>query len=176
MVTRSVAGGFPNSNVDLQNPFDVAVVVPTILRPSLKRTLRSIFSQDFPGRIQILLGIDIKKNDAAVIDDACRQIPNNCAVCVLDLGYSTSTRHGGLHPAADGGALRTIMSYAANSRYPAYLDDDNWWAPQHLASLRRAIEGFHWAFSYDDCPAGIGFSARLQVAKSSKIQPFLMVS
>ncbi len=122
--------------------------MPTILRPSLVRTLKSIFAQDFPGRIQILLGIDFKKNDPAVIDDACRQIPSHCAVCVFDLGYSTSTRHGGLHPAADGGALRTIMSYAANSRYIAYLDDDNWWAPQHLSSLRRAIEGFHWAFSF----------------------------
>jgi hypothetical protein len=29
----------------------------------------------------------------------------------------------------------------------AYLDDDNWWAPDHLASLRQAIEGHDWSWS-----------------------------
>jgi len=29
----------------------------------------------------------------------------------------------------------------------AYLDDDNWWAENHLGSMRAAIEGHDWAFS-----------------------------
>ena len=36
----------------------------------------------------------------------------------------------------------------ANSRLVAYLDDDNWWAPNHLTTLVKAIDGFDWAFSY----------------------------
>ena len=39
------------------------------------------------------------------------------------------------------------MSYAANSRYVTYLDDDNWYAPDHLATLLAAIAGKEWAFS-----------------------------
>jgi hypothetical protein len=66
----------------------------------------------------------------------------------LDLGYSTSRRHGGVYPNHYGGALRTILSYASNSRYLAYLDDDDWWASDHLSSLLSAIAGKDWAFSY----------------------------
>jgi len=53
-----------------------------------------------------------------------------------------------MHAAYDGGALRTVMSYLANARYLSYLDDDNWWAPDHLASLLEAIQGKDWAFSF----------------------------
>ena len=66
---------------------------------------------------------------------------------VLDLGYSTSVRHGGLYRSQDGGALRTMLTYAANSRFVAYLDDDNWWHESHLALLRAAVEGRDWAYT-----------------------------
>jgi hypothetical protein len=36
----------------------------------------------------------------------------------------------------------------ANSRYVAYLDDDDWWGREHLATLLAAIPGKDWAFSY----------------------------
>jgi hypothetical protein len=48
----------------------------------------------------------------------------------------------------DGGALRTILSYMANSRYVAYLDDDNHWTPSHLRLLRSAIDRKAYAFSH----------------------------
>ena len=38
--------------------FDVAVVIPSLLRPTLPRALRSVFAQDFQGSVQILIGID----------------------------------------------------------------------------------------------------------------------
>jgi hypothetical protein len=44
--------------------------------------------------------------------------------------------------------LRTVLTYLANARYVAYLDDDNWWAPNHLQSLLAAIDGKSWAFSH----------------------------
>jgi len=118
----------------------------SILRPDLGRALRSVFAQDLPGRIQILVGIDKPLGDRAVIAEACRGRPPNVAVFVLDLGYSTSARHGSVHAATDGGSLRTVLSFLANSRHIAYLDDDNWWAPDHLSSLLTAIKGHHYAF------------------------------
>jgi hypothetical protein len=130
-----------------QRPFDVAVVIPTILRPSLLRAVASIYRQAGVASIQVLLGIDRPGGDRTLLDHLARHRPGHCALTVLDLGYSTSARNGGLHPAGTGGALRTILSYAAHSRYVAYLDDDNWWHENHLASLLHAVAGHDWAWS-----------------------------
>ena len=131
----------------LQPPFDVAVVIPTVLRPELARAVRSVFSQSFGGRIQILIGIDTPAGDPALLQSLGRECPATMHLSVLDPGYSTSARHGGLYPNRFSGGLRTVLTYLANSRLVAYLDDDNWWAPDHLASLVRTIEGVDWAFS-----------------------------
>lgn len=135
-----------NGAADLQRPFDAAVVIPTVLRPSLEQAVRSVWEQKFDGTIHILVGIDKPLGDKSVLEKI-QQGPANCALTVLDLGYSLAARHGGLYSSYAGGSLRTILSYAANSRYVAYLDDDNWWAKDHLATLRQAIDGFDWAFS-----------------------------
>lgn len=132
---------------DIQTPFDVAVVLPTIVRPSLTRALQSVFSQDFEGRIQILVGIDKPMFGMDTIDIPDEAVPENMALTLFDLGYSTSERHGGLSEAWDGGYLRTILSFMANSRVITYLDDDNWWAEDHLRHLYTALEGHNWAYS-----------------------------
>jgi hypothetical protein len=130
-----------------QQPFDVAVVLPTLLRPSLTRAVRSIFAQDFRGRIQVLVGIDVAQGDRGQLQALGRECPGNIALDIVDLGYSTSIQHGGVYPNRCTGSLRTVLSYAANSRYVAYLDDDNWWAPDHLGSLCTAIAGRDWSWS-----------------------------
>src|SRR5579859_7330571 len=137
---------------DRQTPFDAAVVVPTVLRPSLARAVASVYAQDLgadrPGaRIQLLIGIDHAAGESPLLDRLVAECPPHIGVSVFDPGYSTSARHGGLYPNRFSGALRTILSYAANSRYVAYLDDDNWWAPNHLATLLDAIADVDWAWS-----------------------------
>jgi len=132
---------------NLQSPFDVAVITATVVRPSLAQAMRSVFAQQFAGRIQVLVGIDRLEGSRALLEQLAAECPSHVAVTIVDLGYSTSKRHGGLYPSSYGGALKTILSYAANSRYVTYLDDDNWYAPTHLATLRDAIAGKDWAFS-----------------------------
>lgn len=132
---------------DLQTPFDVAVVMTTIVRPTIAQALRSVYAQRFSGRIQVLIGIDRWEGERALLDGLIGERPQNIAVTLVDLGYSTSQRNGGLYPSRYGGALKTILSYAANSRYVTYLDDDNWYAPDHLASLLAAVAGKEWAFA-----------------------------
>lgn len=131
----------------LQKPFDVAVITTTTLRPSLKRAIQSVFDQDYKGRIQIMLGIDKNSGDTGIIDEMKQQCPENMALTIIDLGYSTAARNGGLYSSFSGGAMRTMLSFAANSRYITYLDDDNWYAPYHLDQLLKAIQGNTWAFS-----------------------------
>jgi len=127
--------------------FDFAVVMATTLRPTIADSLSSVFQQTFSGRVQTLIGLDVAPEGGNEIESVCRQIPPNHAVLFFYPGYSTSCRHGGLHPAWDGGVLRTLLSYLANSRHIAYLDDDNWWDDSHLASLRLALEGNEWAYA-----------------------------
>jgi hypothetical protein len=127
---------------------DAAVVIPTILRPTLVQAVQSVFAQQFDGRVQILIGVDQPKGQATgVLDAACAGRPSNCVVQALYAGYSTSARHGGLCPAADGGVLRCVLTLLANSPFVAHLDDDNWWAPDHLQSMRSALANAQWAFA-----------------------------
>lgn len=138
---------YADPETSLQEPFDFAVVMPSTLRPSIGEALLSVFGQDFPGRVQTLIGIDHPQAPPALLDEICAHRPPHHAVFCLFPGYSTSARHGGLHATWDGGALRTILSYLANSRHVAYLDDDNWWSPRHLASMGAALERAEWAYA-----------------------------
>lgn len=139
--------GKPAASLDIQAPFDAAVVVQTVLRPSLERAIESIYQQRFDGRIQILVGVDKHRGDRKLLDRLITRCPRNMHVTVFDPGYSTSARHGSVYSNFFGGGLRAILAYAANSRYVAYLDDDDWYKEDHIASLREALEGRSWAFS-----------------------------
>jgi len=138
---------FHHPDIDLQKPFDAAVVIGTIVRPTLKDALLSVFRQTHRGRIQIMIGIDKALGDRRVLDEALEHRPPQQAVTLLDLGYSTSVRHGGLHPDKWGGVIHTVLSYLANSRYITYLADDNWMGERHIESLLAAIGDNDWAYS-----------------------------
>lgn len=139
---------FHHDGFDMQRPFDAAVVIATILRPTLRDALLSVFRQNFKGRVQILVGIDKALGDRGILEAALAERPPHQAVTVLDPGYSTSVRHGGLHPDRWGGVLHTVMGYLANSQFVSYLADDNWMGPRHLGSLLHAIGDHDWAFSF----------------------------
>ncbi len=138
---------FADEGAPLQEPFDAAIVMPTILRPEISRALASVFAQDFAGRVQILIGIDTPTGDVSIVERACAARPSNQVVQLLYPGYSTSVRHGGLGEAKDGGVLRSVLTQLANSRRVAYLDDDNWWHPYHLRHLAELCANLDYAFS-----------------------------
>ena len=140
-------GGYYPDDGDGQAPAAVAVVMPTILRPCVGAAVESVFRQTFPGRIQLLIGVDKAAEPSTLLEAAIERRPGHVSALVLALPYSTSLRHGGVHTALDGGALRTLLSFAANARYVAFLDDDNTFEPDHLASLLEAIRGKAWAYS-----------------------------
>src|SRR5689334_24311797 len=113
---------FADGDFDLQRPCDVSVIMPTVMRTTITDALKSVFRQDLGGRIQLLIGIDRPGGDVGLIEQACNERPSHCCVQVFYPGYSTSVRHGGLHAADDGGVLRCVLTYLANSRHVAYLD------------------------------------------------------
>jgi hypothetical protein len=126
----------------------VAVVLPTVVRPSLERSLECIYAQVGIDSIQILIGVDKPQMDSGFISAVLERRPAHVSALLLELPYSTSARHEGIHSARDGGALRAILTLMAHSRHVAYLDDDNTWTPDHLSRLLEAIRGKAWAFSH----------------------------
>ena len=132
----------------LQKPADFAVVMPTVLQPTITDAVQSVFNQRFDGTIQLLIGIDTGHYELARVEQLCRSVPDRRSVFLFYPGYSTSRRYGGLHPGRDGGSLRTVLSYLANSRYVAYLDDDNWWSEDHLSTMYSVLSaGAEWAYA-----------------------------
>jgi hypothetical protein len=47
---------------------DVAVVIPTVLRPSLVAAARSVFMQELDGRIHLLIAVDVAKQSREILD------------------------------------------------------------------------------------------------------------
>ena len=142
----SIGTYYPDA-ADAQAPAAVAVVIPTILRPCIVTAVESVYAQTFSGRIQLMIGVDKAAGPAAELEAALARRPDHVSAIVLTLPFSTSVRHGGIHPATDGGSLRSILSFMANTRYVAYLDDDNSWEPDHLAAVMQAVQGKAWAYS-----------------------------
>ncbi len=132
---------------DAQAPAAVAVVMPTILRPCIADAVESIYRQTFAGRIQLMIGVDKAADEAIDLDAVLQRRPANISGVVLTLPWSTSIRHGGVHPAMDGGSLRAILVFMANARHVAFLDDDNSWEPDHLEGVMRAVQGKAWAYA-----------------------------
>jgi hypothetical protein len=130
-----------------QTPADVAVIMPSTWRKSLKQAIASVVAQEFSGKVQIMLGFDTPNISQMDLDALIGDLPQNRSVYAFYPGYSTSARHGGVHLGYDGGALRILLCYLANARHVAFLDDDNWWAPDHLSLLHAAVLGAQWAFS-----------------------------
>jgi hypothetical protein len=141
-------GRFYPDGGDPQAPAEVGVIIPTVMRPQIVRAVQSVYEQASAGRVQIVVGVDVMAEPATALYAALAQRPDHVSALVLTLPYSTSVRHGGVHIPTDGGSLRSILSYAANARRVAYLDDDNTWTPNHLQALLAAVEGKAWAFSH----------------------------
>lgn len=132
---------------DLQKPFDAAVVMFTKRRGSLAAAVRSVFGQQFDGRVQVVVGVDGPDADREALAALAREVPDAMALTVVDPGYSTARSRGGLYAPEAGGALRTALTLLANARHVAYLSEVNRYAPHHLAELKRAIGDRAWAHS-----------------------------
>jgi hypothetical protein len=132
---------------DAQTLADVAVIMPTVGRETLVQAIASIYAQIQVPRIQLLIGVDAPLGDFHAPWRLLQDAPAHVSIALFYPGYSTSVRHGGLHPARDGGTLRCVLTALAQARLVAYLDDDNTWSPLHLRSLIDAVAGKRWAFS-----------------------------
>ena len=166
----------PRGSEFMQKPFDCAVLMRTIMRPTLIPAIESVYAQDFKGRIQIVIGVDRRTGKVEGLDRLLSEkCPPNIGITVLDPGYSTSKRNGGLYSSRFGGSLLTALAYLANAPRVMCLDDDNRMCPDHVRLLMDAIGGqalgFLAALVHQSCdrrtylrgPLGIGRSRAWRV-------------
>lgn len=127
----------------------VSVVVQSVGREYLLGCLTSLNNQTFDGNIQILVGLDVNMFGQfnSVITEFEKIKSNNVELTVIDLGYSTSERHGGVYPNRYGGSLRSALTLLSRYQHVAYLDDDDWVESNHIAELKKAIHGKFWAYT-----------------------------
>jgi len=108
----------------------VSVVIPTGLRPSVRRALASVRDQSYKGQVQVVV----------VVDKSAHGIPADTLEYVADADVILFT--GGGRGAA---VARNQGVESATGEIVAYLDDDDEWAPQKLelqTSALRTTEGY----------------------------------
>jgi glycosyltransferase involved in cell wall biosynthesis len=109
---------------------DVSVVIPTSDRPALlRRAVDSALAQE---RVAV---------EVIVVDDGSVQLVEDGS---LPDGVVTlrASRGGGVAGA------RNLGVEQARARWIAFLDDDDWWAPDHLNRLLSAVEEAEAGFAY----------------------------
>src|SRR4051794_30919410 len=67
---------------DIQKPFDVAVIMPTVGRLTLVDAVRSVFCQQGELRIQVLIGVDAPLGFFDELILLLKAAPLNVSVCL----------------------------------------------------------------------------------------------
>ena len=125
-----------------------SVVIPTVCRPTLIRSVESLLAQVHDGSLEILIGVDrdLTGQSAQLQASIRARLKPSVALHWIELPYSTSVRHGGINPCRFGGTLRSALSWLASADRIVYLDDDDWLDPTHIADVVRAANGKAWAY------------------------------
>lgn len=120
--------------------YHVTVITPTIGTPSLARAIASVQSQSY-ARVDHLVIVD--GPDGATAARAALPGAPKHPCHLIQLPFNTG---------ADGFKGHRIYGAAvhlAAGRYVAFLDEDNWFAADHVENLMRLIEtgGLEWAYA-----------------------------
>lgn len=120
--------------------FRVSVITPSIGSPQLVQAIESVQAQSYPLLEHLIVA------DGPDSHDRVRQFLPTAPrhpIHYLPLPYNIGG--GGFcgHRVYGAGA------YLVNSHYIAFLDEDNWFAPDHVATLMAKItaEGLAWAYA-----------------------------
>ncbi|TWD48168.1 glycosyl transferase family 2 [Arthrobacter sp. AG367] len=112
--------------------YRVSVVIPTTLRPELTRAVQSVLAQSVGiEHLEILIVVD-----APTSADELNVLKNELGLSQSDSVVATGGGRGG-------GAARRIGTERSTGDWIAYLDDDDEWHPDKLASQLAVAADFH---------------------------------
>ncbi|WP_370618059.1 glycosyltransferase [Mumia qirimensis] len=114
----------PSALAELDVWPSVTVVVPTHDRPEMmRRAVRSVVEQDYPGRIDVVVVFDKADPDTSLVSDAADR----------PVSVVRNSRTPGLAGARNTGIL------GSRSELVAFLDDDDHWVADKLSRQVRAL-------------------------------------
>jgi glycosyltransferase involved in cell wall biosynthesis len=114
----------PAAALDAATAPSVAVVIPTHHRPEqLRRALRSVAAQDYPGSLEVIVVFDRTEPDESLVDE----------FAALPVRVMPNDRTPGLCGSRNTGIL------AARAAFVAFLDDDDVWLPGKLNAQVEAL-------------------------------------
>lgn len=111
----------------------VTVITPTVGSPKLKDAVQSVQSQTYKN-IDHLLVVDGDSHDADVheiVHETEGRLPT-----ILTLPYNTGKTGGSFY----GHRIYAGVPHLVNSDYIFFLDEDNWYESDHVASLVEVLE------------------------------------
>jgi glycosyltransferase involved in cell wall biosynthesis len=126
---------------DTSKPKTVTVITPTIGSSKLQDALDSVEKQTYK-HIKHLIVVDGKEFANGVFEQV--GLPPKDKVKVLILPENTGKTNGSFY----GHRIYAAMPHLLNSDYMLFLDEDNWYEPDHVSSLIETIEKKNLDFSY----------------------------
>lgn len=115
-----------------------AVIIPTTGRPTLRRAVQSVLDQTYPGVVVVVVvdGPQFGEGVLAAIDD---MLPNP-RIQILPLPQNTGAN------GYQGHRIYGSIPQLLNQDWIFYLDDDNWFEPEHVAECVEACveNGLSW--------------------------------
>lgn len=109
----------------------VTVITATTGRPELRQCIESVQAQRLPC-VQHLIVVDGPARQEAA-QNIIRRFEHKHPIHVIQLPYSVG-RDGW-----NGHRIFGSAPYLCDSDYTAFLDDDNWWEPDHLLNMMRLV-------------------------------------
>ena len=98
---------------------------------SLDRALRSVALQDYEGAISIF----VLGDNCRAAQEIPRDLSRTAGLRLTEWSLSGDKELESLPEVSRVAFLRSAALRFVDSRYVCFLDDDNWWEPNHLSSL-----------------------------------------
>jgi glycosyltransferase involved in cell wall biosynthesis len=112
----------------------VTVITPTTGAPCVRQALDSVKNQTYDN-IQHLVVVDGQPKGRVI----AKEYPH---IDLIDLPYPTGKDQ------YNGHRIYGAMTYIANGEFLCFLDEDNWYEPNHIETLVDVIsKGNKWAYS-----------------------------
>jgi hypothetical protein len=120
--------------------YSVTVITPSIGRPHLRQAIASVQAQTYPYLDHLVVADGPECHEQV---RTCLPAESRHQLHFLALPYNVGDEN------FLGHRVYGSAPFLANSRYVAFLDEDNWFEPDHVASLMAKItaEGLVWAYA-----------------------------
>jgi glycosyltransferase involved in cell wall biosynthesis len=120
----------------------VTIITPVTGNPLMKQAIQSVQDQDYPN-IEHIIVIDGKEREAAaqaLLQEIEFKKPQTHIMC---LPYATGK------DGFNGHRIYGMSLFLAQGDYLVFLDEDNWFDPNHINSLVQVVEEKHldWAYA-----------------------------